>query len=174
MLMFSILQIIQDSINDIFEKYHAMMKSLAYSILKDYQLAEDAMQEALLALSANMDKIDNIDSNRSKNFIYTVTKNKSLNLLKKELSEKSVQFFDEERLNNIEGDLDVQAFCYEFGFSDQVLNALSQLDEIDKDIIIYKFGAGYNGREISKLIGRDPDYVYKRLQRAIQKLQKIL
>ena len=44
----------------------------------------------------------------------------------------------------------------------------------DKDIIIYKFGAGYNGREISKLIGRDPDYVYKRLQRAIQKLQKIL
>ena len=151
MLIFSILQIIQDSINDIFEKYHAMMKSLAYSILKDYQLAEDAMQEALLALSANMDKIDNIDSNRSKNFIYTVTKNKSLNLLK-----------------------NVQVFCNEFGFSDQVLNALSQLDEIDKDIIIYKFGAGYNGREISKLIGRDPDYVYKRLQRAIQKLQKIL
>lgn len=54
------------------------------------------------------------------------------------------------------------------------MEALSQLEELDKDIIIYKFGCGYSGREIAKLIDRTPDYVYKRLQRAIQRLQGIL
>jgi len=174
MFIFSILQIIQDEINDIFEKYHVMMHSLAYSILKDYQLAEDAMQEALLALSKNTDKIDNINSNRCKNYIYTITKNKAKNLLKKGVSEKSVQFFNEEGLNNIAGDLEIHAFCNEFGFSDKVLDALAKLEDVDKDIIIYKFGSGYTGREIAKLINKEPDYVYKRLQRAIQKLQHIL
>lgn len=174
MFIFSILQIIHDEINDIFEKYHAMMKNLAYSILQDYQLAEDATQEALLSLSENMDGIDNIDSDRSKNFIYTITKNKSINLLKKESSKKCVQFFDEYKINNIPGDLDLNAFCNEFGFSEKVMEALSQLEELDKDIIIYKFGCGYSGREIAKLIDRTPDYVYKRLQRAIQRLQVIL
>ena len=92
MFIFSLLQVIQDAFTEMFEKYHPMMKNLAYSILKDYQLAEDAVQESLLSLSENMDKIDNIHSDRSKNYIYTITKNKSLSILKKQKSENSVQF----------------------------------------------------------------------------------
>ncbi|MBQ1715122.1 MAG: hypothetical protein II035_02070, partial [Firmicutes bacterium] len=44
------LQIIQDSIEDIFKKYLPMMRSLALSILKDHHLSEDAVQEALVKL----------------------------------------------------------------------------------------------------------------------------
>lgn len=174
MFIFSLLQVIQDAFTEMFEKYHLMMKNLAYSILKDYQLAEDAVQESLLSLSKNMDKIDNIHSDRSKNYIYTITKNKSLSMLKKQKSENSVQFYDTEELNHIEGELDINAFCDDFGFSEKVAEALSGLDAVDRDIIVYRFGAGYSGKEIAKMLGKEPDYVYKRLQRAMKKLQKVL
>lgn len=171
-MLLLILQVIQDAFTELFEKYQQMMHNLSFSILKDHQLAEDAVQEAMLNLSKNMDKIDNIDSDRSKNYIYTVTKNQSISMLRKMKSEKCVQFPDQNAFNNIEGELDVNAFCDKYGFSDQVAEMLRNLDVIDRDIIIYKYGAGYTGKEIAKLIDKTPDYVYKRLQRALNNLQR--
>lgn len=75
MFIINLIQTVYDAVTDIFNKYLPMMKSLANSLLKDYQLSEDAVQEALIRLSKNVDKIDNINSNASKNYIYTVTKN---------------------------------------------------------------------------------------------------
>ena len=75
------------------------MKSLAYSLLKDHQLSEDAVQEALIRLFKNTDKIDNINSKSSKNYIYTVTKNEALKILAEKNNRKDyetdVQFYDE-------------------------------------------------------------------------------
>ncbi|MBQ1430570.1 MAG: hypothetical protein IIZ05_03030, partial [Firmicutes bacterium] len=84
MFLVSIIQTIQDTVEGILNKYLPMMRRLALSLIKDYHLSEDAVQEALLRLSQNADKIDNIDSNRSKNYIYTVTKNEALRILEKE------------------------------------------------------------------------------------------
>lgn len=175
MFLLSILQMVEDAISALSEKYEKMMKNLAYSILKDVQLSEDAVQESLLKLSDNMDKIDNLDSDRSKNFIYTVTKNESISMIRKrkKIITQDVLFSDSDALNNIEGQLDVGAFCNQYGFSDRTEEALAKLDELDRDIIIYRFAEGYRVKEIAKLIGKTPDYVSKRLQRAIKKLQEI-
>lgn len=176
MFISAIIQVIQDTIENLCTEYKYMMTNLAYSILKDYQYAEDAVQESLLILSKNMNKMDSIYSDRSKNYIYTVTKNEALSLNQKirNKNDKVVQFYDEEEVNNIEGDLDINAFCNEYGFGDDILEVLSELDEIDKDILIYKYGADYSVKEIAKLMNKNPDYIYKRLQRVIKKMQKIL
>lgn len=162
------------SIDDIFVRYGSMMKNLAYSILKDYQYAEDSVQESLLALSKNLDKLDDIESARSKNYIYTVTKNEALSMRRKIIraSEETVQFYDEDEVNNIKGDLDIKAFCDERGLDEGVLEILSSLSELDKDILIYRFADGYSVREIAKMTGHNPDFVYKRIQRAVEKLRR--
>lgn len=49
---------------------------------------------------------------------------------------------------------------------------LHHLDAIDRDIIIYKYGAGYTVKEIARLMDKTPDYVYKRLQRSFKKLKE--
>ncbi len=174
MLLFFVLQNIQDEVAEIYEKYHGMMGYLAFSILKDYQLAEDAVQEALLSISQNIDKLDDIDSDRSRNYIYTVTKNTSLSLLRKMKFENNVQYYETKELNNIEGELDINAFCNAYGLSDRVTDALLQLSEIERELIILKYGEGYTGKEIACIIGKEPDFVYKRLQRALKKLNIIL
>ncbi len=90
MFIISVIQIVQDAMTDLFEKYKTMMQSLAYSILKDHQLSEDAVQEALIRLSRNKDKIGNIDSKETKSYIYTVTKNEALRLAQKEKTRKNL------------------------------------------------------------------------------------
>ena len=67
-----------------------MMQSLAYSILKDHQLSEDAVQEALIRLSQNKEKIGNINSRETKSYIYTVTKNEALRLAEKEINKNQL------------------------------------------------------------------------------------
>lgn len=178
MFLLSIVQTVYDAVTDIFNKYLPMMKNLAYSLLKDDQLSEDAVQEALVKLSQNTHKIDNIKSNAGKNYIYTVTKNEALKILRNEKKinsfEKDVQFYDKNGFNNIEGSPDIDAFRDENGFSMEIAEALKKLSETDKDIIVYKYGAGYSLKEIAQLMDLDREVVYKRHQRALEKLRAIL
>ena len=120
------------SIEEIYARYGAMMKNLAYSIIRDYQYAEDSVQESLLAISKNLDKLDDVDSAKSKNYIYTVTKNEALTMREKinKNFQRDVQFYDDEEVNNIKGDLDIEAFCDERGLGEDVLELLSSLDEL--------------------------------------------
>ena len=173
-MLFSIIQVIYDAFTDLAKEYRTMMLSLAYSILKDYQYAEDTVQETLIRLSKNMDKIDNIHSARSKNYVYTITKNMAITMYGHIKSENIVQSAEDDGLSNIEGALDVEAFANEYGFSEEIIEALSMLDETDKDILCYKYGAGYSVKEIAKMMDLNQDAVYKRLQRAIIKLRKVI
>lgn len=173
-MLFTIIQVIYDAITDLAQEYRNMMLSLSYSILKDYQYAEDITQEALLILSRNMDKMDNIYSSRSKNYVYTITKNLAISMYRSLKNENTVQSDKDNSLSNIEGYLDIEAFGNEYGFSEEIMNALAKLDELDRDILCYKYGAGYTGREIAKLTNSNPDFIYKRMQRAISKLRKII
>ena len=178
MFLISIVQTVYDAVTDIFNKYLPMMKNLTYSLLKDDQLSEDAVQEALVRLSQNTDKIDNINSRASRNYIYTVTKNEALKILRDEKNKQSfetdVHFYDKSGFNNIAGSPDIDAFRDEYGFSMEVAEALKELSETDLDIMVYKYGAGYSLKEIAKLMDLDREVVYKRHQRALEKLKAIL
>ena len=178
LFIISIIQTIHDAFEGLFNKYLPMMRNLAYSIIKDHHLAEDAVQEAMLRLSQNTDKIDNVDSNQSKNYVYTVTKNEALKIILKENNrnyyEEDVLLYDESGLNNIEGQLDIDAFCDKYGFSIGIAEVINNLGETDKDIIIYKYGAGYSLKEIAELMELNYDAVIKRHQRALKKVKEVL
>ena len=178
MFIVSVLQIIQNTVEDLFKKYLPMMKSLALSILKDHQLSEDAVQEALVKLHRYSDRIDNIDSKAARNYVYTVIRNEAITIKRKEEKrntyETDVQFDEESALNNIEGQLDIEEFRNKYGFSMEVSDMLDQLSLTDKDILTYKYSFGYSFKEISKIMDMSRDAVYKRHKRALDKLRSIL
>ncbi len=177
-IIINVLQIIQDAVEDIYKKYHKMMKSLAYSILGDQHLSEDAVQEALLKLHQNSEKIDNVDAKDSRNYIYTVVRNEALTIKRKENKrnyyETDVQYFGESEFNNIEGQLDIDAFCNDYGFGPEISEVLKTLNLTDRDILAYKYCFGYSFKEIAKIMDMDRDAVYKRHKRALEKLRSVL
>lgn len=71
-MFFTIIQLIADEIENLARIYGNMMNALAYRILQNHHSAEDAVQDALVSLSHNMNKLDSLHSKRSYNYIYTV------------------------------------------------------------------------------------------------------
>lgn len=174
----SILQIIYDTFEEIYHKYKAMVANLAYSILKDEHYSEDVLQETMIKLSKCREKIESLDENGCHHFVYTVARNSAIDVYRKRKkdwdNEIIVYFSEEEPLCNVEGVSDIAAFANMYGFSESMVSALNKLDFQDKDILCYKYGAGYNAREIGRILDRSSNYVNKRLQRAEKKLAFIL
>lgn len=56
----------------------------------------------------------------------------------------------------------------------EVREALSQLDPLDRDIVLLSTVAGYNSREIAALIGAKPTTVRSRLSRSLKKMRTFL
>ena len=56
----------------------------------------------------------------------------------------------------------------------EMTEVINNLGEIDKDIIIYKYGAGYSLKEVAELMRLNYDAVIKRHQRALKKVKEVL
>lgn len=177
-MFFSILQIIYETFEEIYHKYKDMVISLSYSILKDHQYSEDATQETMTKLARSRDRLEILNEDGCHHFVYVVARNTAIDVYRRRKpdweNEIVVHFSEEEPLCNIEGVADVQAFADKYGFSESMVNAMNKLDVQDRDILCYKYGAGYNAKEIGQMLDKSPDYVNKRLQRAVKKLALIL
>lgn len=170
-----LVSVVKDFAELISDKYKAMMMKLSLQITGNREDAEEAVQDALLSAYNNQGKIADINSADARNYIYTVTKNAALKIRRKQSKyDSDVTFSDVEGFINIEGQPDINTFRDEYGFSEEVANALRHLSNEDRDLICYYYGAGYSYKEISGLMGISPEALRKRMGRVKIKLADIL
>lgn len=155
----------------IYEKYCHLIFYIAYSILKNYELAEDATQNTLLYIALNLKKIQNFDvnDNKVKNYICIVTKHKAFDILRKQKNTVNIdEFMSILTVNDVEEKviqkLEVQ----------KILEIIHLLPQSDKEILELSLIYEYKPREIAKLLGLKYAQARKRLQRAKQKLTNML
>lgn len=166
---------ILDFAESVSQKYKSMMMKLALQITGNAEDAEDAFQDALFSIHKNQHKIKDLDSDRARNYIYTVTRNAALK--QKESAKKDLQhvtYLSEEGFISIEGEPDIDAFRNEYGFSEPVAEALKNLSQEDKDLICYYYGAEYSYREIARIMGCSAATLRKRMERCKRKLAQLL
>lgn len=60
--------------NHIYKKYKNMMYRVAFSVLKNAEDAEDAVQEAFFKLAKNISKIDNASANKTETFLVILSR----------------------------------------------------------------------------------------------------
>lgn len=92
-------------IRKLYEKYSKFMFKIALDILKDNYSAEDAVQQSLIRIIENIDKIDESNEKRTRNFIGIIVRNISINIYNKNKS-------NNENINDdieIESKLDIPA-----------------------------------------------------------------
>lgn len=137
--------------------------------LHDPQRAEDCVQDTFVWLLSNIDKIDDYDSPRTKNYIAAVAQGKAISMYRKEKF-RLVSF-----VNDL-GSSDISA--YESALDDydsvELSLAIDKLDDEKKNIIILKYYNGLRSKEIGKIYGISDALVRKRLQNALTELREIL
>lgn len=163
----------KDKFIKLYKNYKSFMWYIAKGILNDAYLAEDAVQDAFIALTRHMDKIQSLESPSTKKFLMTITKSKAIDILRKnyKYQESSFEEHDEEIRGEV-GDI-LDDYLSHDGYQ-SILRCVSKLDEIYRVVFEYKYVHQLKENEIADLLNVSQKTVNVRIFRARKKLQQLL
>lgn len=149
-------------------KYRQDMYSIAYSILHNKEDSEDAIHQTFLQIADNFDKIKSIPCQEIQAFIVIIIRNVSLNIYKKNKKRAKRNTETVEINTNIEIDF-FEKYEYE-----KLVETISQLPQIYKDIIFLRYIEEFTVKEIAHILYVTENTVWKRSERAKKLLKELL
>jgi len=157
----------RDLLSDLYDKHRHMMAGVAMNILKNHHLTEDAVQQAFVRIIEYLDKLEDVDSQRTKAYLVIVTKNIAIDICKKNRNtDISYDEFDIEIADskNMEDDL-----LDQMGHDD-VIGKIRALPANYREIMYMKYCENLSIKEIAALLSMNVSLVKKRLERGREKL----
>lgn len=149
-----------------YEKYNKVCYYAALKILQDPHSAEDAVHDAFIRLSDNMNKITLGTSRATGNYLITIVKNICYTLCNRKPDAAELKEFDAP----IESTEDIVISSMD---ADLLYKSISELSEPFKEVIRLKYFNGLSNQEIADTLSISYGLVGMRLLRAKQKLHKI-
>jgi RNA polymerase sigma-70 factor (ECF subfamily) len=152
-------------LEEIYTHYHKDLFITAYSILKDYQEAEDAVQKMIIKLHNNLEKINEIKCKKTRAYLVTIIRNICYDTYNKK---KKIILITEEEINEIAIEDEVALDEYVI----KVENYLSDLHKPYANIIMLKFYYELSIPEIAEILNITENNVSVRINRALKALKK--
>lgn len=153
---------------DLYIKYRQDMYAVAYSILHNCEDAEDAVHEAFVSIANNFEKINQIACQEIKYYFVIIVRNTSITLYN---SNKRRNKYCEE-LDDFKTPVDANVF-EKFDYQ-LLVEKISELPVIYRDIIYLYYYEELTAKQISKILKISPENVWKRAERAKKLLKEIL
>ena len=153
-------------------KYRNQMLNVAFNVLNDQYEAEDAVHTAFIGIAKNMDKIEDVDSNDSRNYCLKSAKNTAINIRSKNSNILDLPFDD--ALNNeiISDDL-IENLCDKESVKN-IKKIIDDMDDIYRDVLAMYFLYEMSAKEIASLFSRKEETIRKQLYRGKQILRDCL
>lgn len=152
----------------LYKEYKNSMYNIAYDILKDKYLAEDAVHNALLKLTKNLEKINEVKCKETRNYLVILVRGVAINIYNQNKKIVPVEELDETDT------VDVPELIESKLERERVFEIISNMDEKYSDILMLKLFYDYSNDEISQLLDIAPEHVSIRFFRAKAKLKKLI
>ena len=150
-----------ESFGELCRRYYATMAAIAYAVMSDHQLAEDAAQESFAKALVNLRNLKKKD--RFASWLAAICKNVAKDMLAA-------------RARQINTD-DISQVA-ETGNSDEnnraIRRAIEQLPESAKDLVVLRYYDGLSYEQISTVLGISKASINGRLTRAKRKMADYL
>lgn len=156
----------RESFKKLYRQYKNLLFWIARSKTNSDEDAEDCVQETFAYVAKHFDKIDCIESNRTKCYLATIVEGFAIDIYNKSLKERLILNNGEK--TDIKENFDRYNKVELFSIFDKVLN------EEDKVFFYLKYLYGYTSREIAEIYAVKDSYVRKRIQYSKEKLRKEL
>lgn len=160
------------------ERYIKQVYNFAYSFVQNRGDSEDITQDTFVSMWKNLRKFDK--SKRFKTWLFEITKNKSLNVIKKKKPMLFSEFESEDNDENViadsitdETNLLDELFDQKNEY-EKILKAIEKLDVKYRTVLFLRYTSDMTFNEISDTLGESLNTVKSRHQRAIQMLKKNL
>ncbi len=156
------------SMEDLIEKYSKELMKLCYLYLKDYQLAEDAVQDILIKIYRKYNtfrKESNEKTWVTKIAINTCKNYTRKSCYKQEYIEENLELFIKEDTKN--------SLSYRDEDSLSLLNAVYNLPEVYKEVILLYYYKEYSIKEIAEILKEKQGTIGVRLKRGRDALKEM-
>ena len=162
----------QSKLCKIYYEYKRIMMYTALNVLKNEDLAQEAVNDAFIRIINNLHRIeeDEIFSAKTKSFLVKIVRNTAIDLLKEETKQKGVELDTVDETITVSQKNDVDDFMN----VDAVYEAIKKLPEAYREILELKIYRDFTDKEIAKFLNLSNLVVRKRLQRAREALLQIL
>lgn len=162
----------QEKLSELYEIYFHSLKYVAFSYLKDQQLAEDMVQETFIKVSEHLSDIQDVHAKMTKYYLITITRNKCIDYIRK-------------RNRTPETLMEAQEYPPEYDnlplehvIHQETMNELTQtinsLDDTYRIPLKLRYLNGLTNLEISKRTGLSVNLVAVRINRAKKLLKERL
>jgi len=158
---------------DLYHENKHLLMMYALKILRNEQMAEDAVHNSFLSIIKNKDKYLDLDCRDFRRLAVVIVRNKCIDILRtqKHYSNKSMdelEIFLGSNETSVEQQVET-ASEYEI-----IRKHLNSIDEISKQVLIMKYAIGMSYKEIAGELGMTPKHVDTRIMRAKKKVRKLL
>lgn len=153
------------SFEETYVNYKNLMYKAAYSILRDSNLAEDAVHQTFLNVIEMPNFLSDISPDKTKNYMICAVKNVSKNMYMKRKKEFN-NYEDDIALGNIPNGYNLEDVVDSEIDVRYVIEKIDGLSESLKSVMFLKFLHGLEDKETAKLLNISAAAVRKRVQRA--------
>jgi len=160
-------------IADIYEKYRYKCLHIALSIVKNHEMAEDAVEDTFVEVIKQKNKILAMSCSDLLPYIVTIVKSRAINIIKKtnRISDTPIEDLDD----TIEsGDIPVDEQVFNKQGYEKLLTQIASLDEKYKTVFELKYTHNMSNGEIANTLNINQKNVEMRLYRAKLKLRKLI
>lgn len=163
----------RDKLEELYAAYNKELFYVAYGILHNYHDAEDVIQNAFIRISKNMNKIGEINCNKTRAYLVIIVRNLSYDRYneKKRVIPMDFDTIIEDYMN-LNSSLDDHVLHLEKG--KELAAALAKLGSNYADVLTLRYYYDYDNEEIGELINLSKENVSIRLSRARAALRKLL
>lgn len=160
-----------DKIKRIYELYEQPMYRIAFAVLKNPELAEDAVSDAFIRIIDRLKKIKIPESEKTKAYIVKVIKSTSINIYrKKKRSIVREMPIDDSVIQIPDGSQNIEEHVTAVMDRQDKRNLLNKLDETDRNIITLRCGNDLSWKEVAERTSMTESTARKRFERAKKKL----
>ncbi len=153
----------------LYEKYRYLMFKVAHDVLQDTFLAEDAVHEAFVKVTQNMEKIGDVNAQETKRYLITITKNSTIDIYRKRKNQMQREIYVDEL-----GEEEVPLTYLETDMDNRILDILKNLPVKYRDVFLLKYANGLDNQEIAELLRITEGNVRQRLSRGKEKIQEAI
>ena len=156
--------------NELVKTYQEEMMRVARSILHDYQLAEDAVQDAFYGIAVSLKRLPSKKS-EAHAYVLSCAKSAALRIQREMCEEGDMGEASTISVYATQDDPTFEAIAESDDY-DGLLHAIRQLPEAYQDVMLHYYVYEQSIGEIAKLFGRKPSTVRQQLTRSRRLLAK--
>jgi RNA polymerase sigma-70 factor (ECF subfamily) len=157
---------------EIYQKYNVYMAKIAFSILGDEGYALEAVNDALVSMAKHIKKMPaNTDKSHEQAYVNLVTRNSSLNILRKNKQDGNVIYLD---LGEYGYDNLPETEILSNDVVERISGYIDKMSDVYRNVLRMKYLYDLSVHEISDILELSENTVRSKIRRGTEKLQEII